>query len=158
MTEKTFHAINEVQTVEFGARLAALLAPGTTVGLCGTLGAGKTRLVQAVAESLGAPSGTVVSPTFVLIQEYRTATPPVYHVDTYRLADEDEFFELGLDEYFEGDGITFVEWADRFIDLMPPERIDISIEVTGETSRSFTVRPIGLAYKELVSQLCDSCK
>lgn len=153
MHEKTFHAQTEAQTVEFGTKLAALLTPGTTVGLCGTLGAGKTRLVQAVAETLGAPSGTVVSPTFVLIQEYRTAKPPVYHVDTYRLADEDEFFELGLDEYFEGDGITFVEWADRFIELLPKERIDITIEVTGETSRLFTIRPIGTRYVETVSSL-----
>ena len=153
MHEKTFHAQNETETAEFGAKLAALLTPGTTVGLCGTLGAGKTRLVQAVAESLGALPGTVVSPTFVLIQEYRTSRPPVYHIDTYRLADEDEFYELGPDEYFEGDGITFVEWADRFAELLPKERIDITIEVTGETSRSFTVCPIGTRYVEMVEKL-----
>ena len=139
----TFHAQNETETAQFGAKLAAMLRPGMTVGLIGTLGAGKTRLVQAVAESLGALPGTVVSPTFVLIQEYRDACPPVYHVDTYRLADEDEFFELGLDEYFEGSGITFVEWADRFIDFLPKTRLDITIEVTGETSRLFTVEEKG---------------
>ncbi|MGD9127815.1 MAG: tRNA (adenosine(37)-N6)-threonylcarbamoyltransferase complex ATPase subunit type 1 TsaE [Planctomycetia bacterium] len=143
MHDLTFHAQTEDETVEFGAKLAAMLTPGTTVGLCGTLGAGKTRLVQAVAEALGASPGTVVSPTFVLIQEYGDATPPVYHVDTYRLADEDEFFELGLDEYFEGDGITFVEWADRFSEHLPKNRLDITIDVTGKTSRRFTLEEKG---------------
>ena len=89
-----------------------MLPPGTTVALCGTLGAGKTRLVQAIAEGLGVNRRDVVSPTFVLIQEYR-GRRMIYHIDAYRLRDDDEFQQLGPDEYFESDGLVLIEWADR---------------------------------------------
>ena len=109
----TFHLENEQDTERLGAALAEVLPPGTVVALIGTLGAGKTRLVQAVAAALGVPRGSVTSPTFVLVNEYRQGRLPVYHFDTYRLKDDDEFLDLGPDEYFESDGLTFVEWADR---------------------------------------------
>jgi tRNA threonylcarbamoyladenosine biosynthesis protein TsaE len=90
----TFTANNEHDTERLGAVLAAELPPGTVVGLVGTLGAGKTRLVQAVATALGVTPGNVTSPTFVLVNEYRGGRMPVYHFDTYRLTDEDEFLAL----------------------------------------------------------------
>ncbi len=95
-----------------GAALAEVLPDGTTVALCGTLGAGKTRLVQAIAEAAGVDRRNVLSPTFVLIQEYH-GRRTVYHIDAYRLRDADEFLALGPEEYFEGDGLVLVEWADR---------------------------------------------
>ena len=92
---------NEQDTERLGAALADVLPPGTVVALIGTLGAGKTRLVQAVATALGVPAGGVTSPTFVLVNEYRQGRVPVFHFDTYRLKDDDEFLALGPEEYFE---------------------------------------------------------
>lgn len=152
MSSLQFTAASESDTARLGAALAAVLPPGTTIGLIGTLGAGKTRLVQAVAEALGVQQKTVTSPTFVLINEYQ-GIRPIYHFDTYRLKDEDEFLELGPDEYFEGDGLSFVEWADRFEVCLPPERVTIKITVTGETARQFEIHSQGTALEEVLNQL-----
>jgi tRNA threonylcarbamoyladenosine biosynthesis protein TsaE len=130
---------DERQTERLGTALADILPPGTVVGLIGTLGAGKTRLVRAVAAALGNVPGSITSPTFVLVNEYTPGRIPVYHFDTYRLKDEDEFLALGPDEYFDSDGITFIEWADRFPHLLPPERLEIGFEITGETERLITI-------------------
>ena len=131
-----FNAADEAATAALGHRLAELLPPGTTVALCGTLGAGKTRLVQAIAESLGVNRRDVVSPTFVLIQEHR-GRRPIYHIDAYRLRDDDEFQQLGPDEYFESDGLVLIEWADRVQASLPRDYVEIRIDVTGAESRRF---------------------
>jgi tRNA threonylcarbamoyladenosine biosynthesis protein TsaE len=133
-------ATTEHDTDRLGAALASALEPGTVIALVGPLGAGKTRLVQAVATALGVAAGTVTSPTFVLVNEYTGGKIPVYHFDTYRLKDDDEFLNLGPDEYFDSSGVTFVEWADRVAHLLPQERLEITIEPTGETERRFTIR------------------
>ncbi len=138
MATMIFDSKSEADTDRLGAALAAALPPGTTVALIGTLGAGKTRLVQAVARALGVPREAATSPTFVLVNEYRGRLP-VYHFDAYRLRDEDEFIELGPEEYFESSGITFVEWADRVAECLPPERVEIQCEATGETERQFSI-------------------
>ena len=92
-------------TEAFGRRLGGLLFPGAVVALVGQLGAGKTHLTRAVAEGLGVRNpAAVTSPTFVLIQEY-PARLPIYHFDAYRLGGPREFAELGVDEYFAGDGV-----------------------------------------------------
>jgi tRNA threonylcarbamoyladenosine biosynthesis protein TsaE len=119
-----------------------VLPPGTTVALIGTLGAGKTRLVQALAAGCGVPRETVVSPTFVLCQEYH-GQRTLYHLDAYRLKDDDEFLELGPEEYFASDGITLIEWADRVLDCLPPQRLEIHIEVVGDTARQFRLAAVG---------------
>jgi len=148
MSYFTYQADDESATAELGAALAELLPNGTTVALCGTLGAGKTRLVQAIAEASGVDRRDVVSPTFVLVKEYR-GRRPIYHFDAYRLRDEDEFLELGPDEYFEGDGLTLVEWADRVQDCLPTDRIQIHIELTGPQSRRFEITTVGTRYAEV---------
>jgi tRNA threonylcarbamoyladenosine biosynthesis protein TsaE len=122
--------------------LAELLAPGSTLALIGTLGAGKTRLVQALAAGLGVDRRRVVSPTFVLCQQY-SADPPLIHLDTYRLNDEEEFLDLGVEEFFEGEGITVIEWADRVQRCLPADHLRIEIEVTGHTSRRITLTAVG---------------
>lgn len=119
---------NESDTERLGQRLAADLAPGSVVALIGPLGAGKTRLVQAVCRALGVTE-EVTSPTFVLINEYRSGRLPVFHFDAYRLRDDDEFLELGPDEYFEAGGMTFVEWGDRVERCLPKDGLKIEIEV-----------------------------
>lgn len=153
----TFLAENEHDTQRLGTALAEVLAAGAVVGLIGTLGAGKTRLVQAVAAALGFQSARVTSPTFVLVNEYRGGRLPLYHFDTYRLKDEDEFLELGPDEYFESDGIVFVEWAERVAELLPPERLEITFEITGETSRRITISGTSPRLDGLVARIAAAC-
>jgi tRNA threonylcarbamoyladenosine biosynthesis protein TsaE len=145
-----FTAQDERDTQRLGAALAEVLSPGTVVGLIGTLGAGKTRLVQAVTAALGVPPGNVTSPTFVLVNEYTGGRLPVYHFDTYRLKDEDEFLELGPGEYFDSNGLVFIEWADRVTELLPSERLEIEIEVTDETERRISIRGTSPRMEELV--------
>jgi len=149
----TFTANNENHTQRLGQALASVLPPGTVIGLIGPLGAGKTRLVQAVATAVGVPQGTVTSPTFVLVNEYTGGRLPVYHFDTYRLKDDDEFLNLGPDEYFDSTGITFVEWADRVAQLLPEERLEITLEVTGETQRKISLHGTSPRMEELVNRV-----
>jgi len=152
MSPFVFDAADETGTDRLGTALAGCLPPGTTVALCGTLGAGKTRLVQAIAAACGAAREEVVSPTFVLCQKYE-GTRTIYHLDAYRLKDDDEFRALGPEEFFESDGLTIVEWADKVADCLPDERVEIDIEVTGPTSRRFVVRPVGQSFKGIVPSL-----
>jgi tRNA threonylcarbamoyladenosine biosynthesis protein TsaE len=153
-----FDAVDEAATAELGRRLAAVLFPGAVVGLIGQLGAGKTRLMRAIAEGLGiADSRSVSSPTFVLIQEY-SARLPIYHFDAYRLQSETEFFDLGVNEYFQGKGVCLVEWADRVLGCLPAEHLRIHIEVTGPGSRKFAIEGFGERYKEMVRKLQGSPK
>jgi tRNA threonylcarbamoyladenosine biosynthesis protein TsaE len=152
----TITANNEQDTARIGAALAEVLPPGTTVALIGTLGAGKTRLVQAVAAALGVAPGSVTSPTFVLVNEYTGGRTPIYHFDTYRLKDDDEFLELGPDEYFESSGLVFVEWADRVADLLPAERIEIKIEVVGDTERQFTIQGTSSKTNDVATRVANA--
>ncbi len=138
-------------TQAFGQRLAALLFPGAVVALVGQLGAGKTHLTRAVAVGLGVRDSRVVtSPTFVLIQEY-VGRLPIYHFDAYRLHGDAEFAELGVHEYFEGDGVCLVEWADRVPGCLPKAYLRATLEVTGETSRRVTLEAVGERYQSLIA-------
>ena len=152
MRRLTFEAFSEADTARLGEALAAELPAGTTIALCGTLGAGKTRLVQAIAAAVGVNRRDVTSPTFVLIQEYR-GRRTVYHIDAYRLRDEDEFLALGPEEYFESDGLVLVEWADRVETCLPRERWEIHIEVTGPQSRRFEVLALGAECAAAIERL-----
>ena len=93
-----------------------------------------------------------MSPTFVLIHEYQGRLP-IYHFDTYRLRDEDEFLQLGPEEYFERLGWTFIEWADRVERCLPRERLEIRIEPTGASSRRFKISAIGEPYPAVIAAL-----
>ena len=147
-----YEAADEAATAALGAALAELLPDGATLALCGTLGAGKTRLVQAIAAAVGVDRRAVVSPTFVLVQEY-CGRRRVYHLDAFRLRDEQEFLELGPDEYFESEALTLVEWADRVAGCLPRERIEIHIAVTGPQSRRFQITAVGQRYAEVIDRL-----
>ena len=140
-------------TDQLGQRLAETLPTGSVVALIGTLGAGKTTLVQSVAAALGVPRDAVTSPTFVLINEYPSDRTPIYHIDAYRLRDEDEFRELGPEEYFDGAGITFVEWADRVADCLPADYLTIKIAVLGPSEREYVVTASSSAVEPLLQQL-----
>jgi|SRR6516162_609424 len=153
-----FDAVDEAATAELGRRLATVLFPGAVIGLIGQLGAGKTCLVRSIAEGLDiADPRAVSSPTFVLIQEYN-ARLPIYHFDAYRLHNEAEFFDLGVHEYFQGQGVCLVEWADRVMRCLPAEHLRIHIQVTGPLSRSFAIEGYGKRYEELVCILAGGVR
>ena len=138
-------------TVLLGKLLAEGVPDGTTIGLTGTLGAGKTFLVQSIAAACGVLEGSVTSPTYVLCHAYR-GDRLIYHIDAYRLADSDEFLELGVEEMFEGSGLTLVEWADRVAEVLPRERISIDLQITAPEERLATIRATG-AYQPLLGQI-----
>jgi tRNA threonylcarbamoyladenosine biosynthesis protein TsaE len=138
------------ETEALGRRLGQLLFPGAVVALVGHLGAGKTQLVRAIAEGLDIPNPDVVSsPTFVLIQEY-AARLPIYHVDAYRLRSEAEFAELGVHEYFEGDGVCLVEWADKVRGVLPAEYLEVRLHITGPQARRVELEARGARYQALI--------
>ena len=124
---------SEEETARLGRAIADLVEIGTVIGLAGPLGAGKTRLVRAIAEALGVDPDAISSPTFVLIQEY-DGRLPVYHFDTYRLPSPAAFEDLGPADYWDA-GVSLVEWADRVAGLLPEERWTIALEPTGPTTR-----------------------
>lgn len=117
---------NESDMERFGEALAKGLEPGDVVALTGPLGAGKTTLSKAIAKGLGVRE-TVTSPTFTIIKEYKDGRLPLYHFDVYRIMDEEEMYELGYEEYFYGEGVCLVEWADKIGELLPENSIHIEI-------------------------------
>jgi len=143
------------ETIRVGEKLGTLLHAGDVVCLNGDLGTGKTRLAQGVACGMGVEE-PVTSPTFTLINEYRGRLP-LYHIDVYRLNDEQEMEDLGYEEYFYGDGVTLVEWADRVAGLLPVERLDIYISRSpeGEDFRDITLVPHGEGPANLVKELME---
>ncbi|MBA4187989.1 MAG: tRNA (adenosine(37)-N6)-threonylcarbamoyltransferase complex ATPase subunit type 1 TsaE [Planctomycetaceae bacterium] len=149
----TVHIPDLPATEAFGRRLGELLFPGTVIALVGQLGAGKTHLTRAVAEGLGVRNPAAVnSPTFVLIQEY-PARLPIYHFDAYRLSGSREFAELGVDEYFHGDGVCLVEWADKVGATLPADHLRIEIAILDENRRQFTITAIGERYERLLTSM-----
>jgi tRNA threonylcarbamoyladenosine biosynthesis protein TsaE len=143
-TPDVFHftALDESDTDSLGTALGKSLGKGGVVALVGTLGAGKTRLVRAVAAALGADCRLVTSPTFILIQEYEAALP-IFHCDTYRLRDVDDFLNLGVDEMFQSGGVVLIEWADRVAQVLPADHLRIEIEIAGPSAREFHLQSTG---------------
>lgn len=129
------HLPDEAATAAFAHRLAPLLRPGDMIALTGDLGAGKTAFARALIRALGSEE-EVPSPTFTLVQTYEVAAGTVWHMDFYRLSDEEEVIELGWDEA-RATGIALVEWPDRLGSMMPGDRlhIDLSFADDGPTAR-----------------------
>jgi len=130
----------EEQTVQFGERLGRLLKKGDVVALSGELGSGKTYFTKGIASALGIPADVVTSPSFTLVNEYE-GKYRLFHIDAYRLEKED-FLSAGLDEYFYEDGITVMEWADRWPEILPENTIWVKIEILDENKRKITIRGI----------------
>ena len=152
---------DEQATAAFGTALAHALKATlpdrpAIVALVGTLGAGKTRLVQAVAKAVGVPDGAVTSPTFVLVHEY-DGQAPIFHFDAYRLKTPSEFAALGPEEYFSRAGWSFIEWADRIRDFLPPDHLEIAIESTGPGSREITLIATGPEHQQALAELTRLC-
>src|SRR5262245_1204980 len=120
MTTMTCQLNSLTDTEEFGRRLGESLFPGAVIAMVGPMGAGKTTLVRSIAMGLGVNNQQVSSPTFALIHEY-AGRVPIYHFDTYRLPSIGAFMNLGINEYYQGEGVCIIEWADRVEAALPRE-------------------------------------
>jgi tRNA threonylcarbamoyladenosine biosynthesis protein TsaE len=156
MNEWIFEIADLSATDRLGYLLAEHLPDGSVVALIGTLGAGKTRLVQAIARHTGLAADIVSSPTFVLLHEYDEGRRPIYHFDAYRLNSADEFRRLSPDDYFEGTGLTFVEWADKFPQILPTNHLEIRIEPLGETERRVHLIGHGTEYESVIAAIATN--
>ena len=133
----------------FSKRLASFLQPGDVITLEGDLGAGKTAFTKGLAVGLGIQKN-VNSPTFTIIKEYQ-GNMPLYHMDVYRL--EDSYEDLGFDEYFNGNGVTVIEWAHLIEEQLPNERLNIYIYHQGNDSRKLVIKPMGKRYEQLCKEI-----
>ena len=114
------------ETFDVGKKIGENAKPGQIYTLTGDLGVGKTVFTQGVAAGLGITE-PICSPTFTIIQEYESGRLPLYHFDVYRIGDIEEMEEIGYEDYFYGEGVCFVEWAELIKELLPKKRVDITI-------------------------------
>jgi len=156
MNKLVFNSKSPSETIRIGKTIGSSLQAGDVVALMGELGAGKTQFIKGLAQGVGVgKSAYVSSPSFTLINEYKGEIP-FYHIDLYRLEEEKEAEELGLEEYFYGDGITAIEWADRIPSLLPGELLRVNIHYTGKQTRSIELAAKGKRYLNLLNQIQSS--
>ncbi|KRN57981.1 tRNA (adenosine(37)-N6)-threonylcarbamoyltransferase complex ATPase subunit type 1 TsaE [Carnobacterium divergens] len=148
---RTKHAKNEAETKEIAKSLADFLKEGSVLLLEGNLGAGKTTFTKGIAEGLGIKE-VIKSPTYTLIREYQSGRLPLYHMDVYRL-EEVGGDELGLEEYFQGEGVSIVEWATFIPEDLPKEFLKIKLVPMGEdfSERNLVFEPVGAQYEQIVA-------
>lgn len=156
LTDHSFDIISHspAQTLRIGERLGRLLRGGDVVCLQGALGTGKTCLTQGIGAGLGV-GGVISSPTFVFIEEHPPLGkgPYLYHVDLYRLDDANAILALGVEDYLYSDGVTVIEWAERAREIMPRERLWITLSHLEYTKRSLLFEATGARYIELLALL-----
>ena len=136
MIYETFSA---EETYELGKRLGQNAKPGSVYALIGDLGVGKTVFTQGVAAGLEIKEH-INSPTFTIVQVYEEGRLPFYHFDVYRIGDPEEMEEIGYEDYFYGEGVCFVEWANLIEELMPEHTVTVTIEKN--TEKGFDYRKI----------------
>jgi hydrolase, P-loop family len=118
---------DETETKKFATDVAQTLKKGDVIALVGDLGTGKTTLSKYIAEALGITE-TITSPTFTIVQEHHSGRLPLYHFDVYRVDDIEEMYRIGYEEYFYGEGVCIVEWADIVEEIIPEDAKVIFIE------------------------------
>lgn len=152
---KQFRINDATVTQELGQKLGRLVSDGDIILLDGDLGAGKTTFTKGIATGLGI-TRNIKSPTFTIIREYQTGRLPLYHMDLYRLEDGGGD-ELGLDEYFNGNGVCVIEWSQFIANELPSNYLKLSFQRDDanldSTKRSLTVTAYGQHYEELLEQL-----
>lgn len=136
---------SEEDTFRIGFELGQLAKPGDVYTLIGDLGVGKTVFTKGIGAGLGIQED-INSPTFTIIQEYEDGRMPLYHFDVYRIGDVEEMFEIGYEDYFYGQGLTLIEWANLIEEIVPSHRKEITIEKNLELGfdyRKITIKEVG---------------
>ena len=141
---------DENKTKEIGYKLGKLLTPGSVICLIGDLGAGKTTMTQSLAKSLEVDD-YITSPTFTIVNEYE-GRMPLYHFDVYRIGSSDEMYDIGYEDYINGEGVCIIEWANLIEDILPDEYLYIELKYK-EMSREMILNPVGEKYEKIVEEL-----
>ena len=152
MLKYDFISKNVNETQSLAAKIMTFLRPGDVVLLTGDLGAGKTTFVGGALSSLGFKEH-VISPTFNILKCYFDVKPNIFHIDAYRL--ENQNIDIGLDEFIEGNGVTFIEWPQFIEPLIPSKHLEISIKRIGDEEREITLLDPTESYKSLFEALED---
>jgi tRNA threonylcarbamoyladenosine biosynthesis protein TsaE len=145
---QTYQLSNEEETIKFGKKIGELLQPNDVLLLDGDLGAGKTTLTKGIAQALGIKR-YVKSPTYTIVHEYRDGDVTLFHIDAYRL-EEDGAGDIGIDEYFESDGVTVVEWPQYIEEYLPDQFLRIILDRNSDNTKRFlTLEPNGEHYQKI---------
>ena len=147
---KNIYLDNDKETREIGFKLGKLLKPGSIVCLIGDLGAGKTTMTQSLAEALEVED-YITSPTFTIVNEYE-GKMPLYHFDVYRIGCSEEMYDIGFDEYINGEGVCIIEWANIIEDILPDDYLKIELKYK-DIGREMTLIHYGEEYEKIVEEL-----
>lgn len=150
---KCVNITNQKELEKIAEKLGKLVNSSDIICLVGDLGAGKTTFTQALATGLDVED-YVTSPTFILINEYEGRIP-LYHFDIYRVNDISEMEDLGYEEYFYGDGVCVIEWADLIKNILPYNYLWIEIKITGEESRQICFTGTNDYYGKIIKELLE---
>ena len=168
MAPVTFVTVSDQETIRLGRRLGSVLSKGDVVGLVGALGSGKTWFTKGIALGLGvSPKNVVTSPSFTLVNEY-DGEVPFYHIDIYRLGSLSDFLSAGLEEFLHQGGVCAMEWAERWPEILPENKINVELVIVDDHRREITLsgnhpraeKIIAALRKETTSLLVgnSSCK
>ncbi|HWP46115.1 MAG TPA: tRNA (adenosine(37)-N6)-threonylcarbamoyltransferase complex ATPase subunit type 1 TsaE [Candidatus Limnocylindrales bacterium] len=153
MYTRTLLSQSPEETHRLGIKLGKNLDAGDVVALTGELGSGKTCLIQGITVGLDILNPRqVTSPTFTLINEYQGRVP-IYHFDLYRINKLEELFDLGFEEYFYGKGVTLVEWAEKILDWLPPQRLSVYLKILSEGQREIQLSTSQTKFERLFQSL-----
>lgn len=144
-------SVSRQHTDRLGQAIGRVLRGGESIALFGPLGAGKTTLVRGIAQGLGASPATVTSPTFVVIHEYDQGRLPLAHMDLYRIRSPHDLESTGLIEYFSGQTVAVIEWADKGLAALPQDRIEITLNHRAGRSRTIQLRATGPQSNEIIA-------
>jgi len=147
--EKVFTIKNEQEMINFGNIIGKLAFPNMVISIEGTLGAGKTVLAKGIGQGLGVKD-VINSPTFTIMKIY-PGRLTFYHLDVYRLSSGEEDFDL--EEYFEKDGVSYIEWGKNILDLLPKNRLEIVIDINDDLTRVVKVKAYGSQYEAFLNEV-----
>lgn len=140
------------ETFILGEKVGRLVKPGMVLCLSGEMGAGKTAMTQGIVKGAGVED-YVTSPTYTIVNEYRGQIP-IYHFDVFRIEDIEELYEIGFDEYLDGEGVVIIEWASHIKEILPQEYLWIFIEKGKNfANRILTFTAKGKSYEDLIKEL-----
>ena len=147
----TYTSSSYENTLHFAKELAKLLCCGDTIILTGDLGAGKTKFTEGFLSYYNLQN-EISSPTFNIVNEYKANDVNIYHFDVYRIGSSDEMYDIGYEEYINGEGVCIIEWANLIEDILPDEYLHIELKYK-DMSREMILNPVGEKYEKIVEEL-----